>query len=213
MARDNIQIELSFYIKATNPGELPLEVYDALYYSGNFEPIYRIQGDMVLSAFYNEGGKGEGRLSKFGRRVLKELTIDLKEKHKGIEIKVENLMPVFEEENSFYRDPKVRISTKMKTGSRGVVDAVNTESKALSATESILLGVGKLSPLRDGRLSITITGAEFDSTKMNEMHSRLAAQSVRSTSTKHVWNMDFRREALDDLLNAEIVPVLVRTLG
>ena len=44
MARDNIQIELSFYIKATNPGELPLEVYDALYYSGHFEPIYRIQG-------------------------------------------------------------------------------------------------------------------------------------------------------------------------
>ncbi len=213
MARDNIQIELSFYIKATNPGELPLEVYDALYYSGHFEPIYRIQGDMVLSAFYNESGRQEGKLSKLGRRVLKELTIDLKEKHKGVEIKVENLMPVFEEENSFYRDPKVRISTKMKTGSRGVVGAVDAESRALAATETILLGVRKLSPLPDGRISFTISGAEFDSTEMKEIHSRLTTQSARSSGTKHVWNIDFKREALKDLLTVEVMPVLEKTVG
>ncbi len=213
MARDNIQIELSFYIKATDPGELPLEIYDALYYSGHFEPIYRIQGDMVLSAFYNESGRQEGRLSKFGRRVLKELTIDVKEKHKGVDIKVENLMPVFEEENSFYRDPKVRISTKMKTGWRGVASAVDAESKALTATETILLGARKLSPMPDGRISITISGSEFDPTVMKEIHSRLGRQSIRSSSTKHVWNIDFKREVLNELLTAEVMPVLEKTVG
>ncbi len=208
MARENIQIELSLYIKATSPAELPLEIYDALYYSGHFNTIYRVQGDMVLSAYYTEQGTGESRLARMGRRILKELTIDVKEKPKGVEVKVENLMPVFEEEASFYRDPKVRISTKARTTRKGVPDTAGACMLTLSAAERILLGVQKLSTTLDARLSITIEGGEFNSERMKEVHSGLAERKIRSSSTKHVWNIDFSREDLDTLIKGDVMPAL-----
>ncbi len=208
MARENVQVELSFYLRAEKPGDVPLEVYDALYYSGSFEPIYRLQGDMVLGAYYREGVKGDGKVRRFGRRLLKELTIDLKERPGGREVRVENLMPVFDEEKAFYRDPKVRISTKTRTATRYFNEAVAGEVAILSATEGILLKIDKLGISQEARLVITLLEGAFDTGGMKEVHGRLAAHSVRSSATKHIWNMDFKKDELSGIILPEAGLVL-----
>lgn len=213
MVRENIQVELSLYIKAEKPADLPLEIYDALYYSGHFDPIYRVQGDMVLSAYYNDRKKAESRARKLGKRLLKELTIDLKDKPKGTEVKVENLMPVFEEENAFYRDPKVRISTKSHTTSSRLAFTVHGLTAVLESTEQYLLGIDKLKKMGDARLVITLSDGEFNSPEMKEIHSSLGNRGMRSSNTKHTWSIDFRREQLEKSLLADIASVIVRASG
>lgn len=208
MAKENVQVELSLYLRTEAPAEVPLEVYDALYYSGHFDPIYRVQGDMVLSAFYSAGKTPGMRLRQLGRKLLKELTVDLKEKHEGTEVKVENLMPVFEEESSFYRDPKVRISTRAMTSMRRLSESLASELETLTATESVLLKVEKLRATDDARISLTLSGVELDSAVMKEVHARLSAQGARSSSTKHVWNMDFKRQNLQAAVLPQVLAVM-----
>lgn len=204
MAKGRVQLELSLYIRAENPSDLPLEIYDALYYSGRFDPIYRVQGDMVLSAYYNRNGRGEGRARKLGRRILKELTIDVTDRPKGTEVKVENLMPVFEEESSFYRDPKVRISTKGDCPLRGLSDLFTDELSVLAQTEAILLRIPRLKTSDSSRIVLTLTDGEFKSAEMREMHSSLTGRSIRSTNTRHGWSLDVPRSQLDLQLVGEL---------
>ncbi len=196
MARYNTQLEVSLYVRASDTADLPLEIYDALYYSGKFDPIYRVQGDMVLSAFYNRSGRWDSRARKIGRRLLKELTIDTKEKPRGVEIKVENLMPVFEEESSLYRDPKVRLSTKSKSSFGSFGAALESALGTLEAAEGALLKVGRLRKSEDARLVITLLEGEFDTNGMKPIHQSLLNESVRSTNTRHTWSMDLSRQKL-----------------
>lgn len=210
MARESIQVELSLHIRAEKPADLPLEIYDALYYSDHFDPIYRVQGDMVLSAYYNETKRADSKARRFGRRLLKELTIDVKEKPKGVEVKVENLMPVFEEESSFYRDPKVRITTKRRTSPNRIARTIQEEMAVLESTEKTLLAIDKLKRTQETRLLFTLMDGEFNSSEMKELHASLGAKEVRSSNTKHTWSLDFKREKLEASLLPEIVSVIER---
>jgi hypothetical protein len=208
MMKKNVSSELAFHIKATRTGDIPLEIYDALYYSGRFEPIYRIQGDMVLGAYYKAPGSREGGLRKMGKRILKELTIDFKEKPFGNEVRVENLMPVFEEEASFYRDPRVRISCKSNLNAVTAGASIAEQIKLLAEAEQILLQIHGLNRMEEARISLTLHESVFDVAKVKSLAEKLNESSITCSVTKRTWSLNFTRRRIDDLIVPEIVNVL-----
>ncbi len=206
--KKNVSSELAFHIKATRTGDIPLEVYDSLYYSGRFEPIYRIQGDMVLGAYYKSPGSREGNLRKIGRRILRELTIDFKEKPYGKEVRIENLMPVFEEEASFYRDPRVRISCKSILNAVTAGASIAEQVKLLAEAEQVLLQIHGLNRMEEARISLTLHESAFDVTMVKSLDEKLKERSITCSVAKRTWSLNFTRSQIDDLIVPEIVNVL-----
>ncbi len=193
MARNTLTSELSVYLRVRKAGEVPLEVYDTLYYSGRFDPIYRIQGDMVLSAYYRPEGYRESRIRRMGRNVLKELTIDLKDRPGGTEVKVENMIPVFEEERSFFRDPKIRLSTKSNSTASRFQGTVDEQIRVLGFAESVLLKIDGLEPSEDGRLLLTLHDMEFETAAVKRLSAGLSGSGIRASVTRHTISVEYRR--------------------
>ncbi len=211
MPKSTVSLELSFHIKAARTGDLPLEIYDALYYSGRFEPIYRMQGDMVLSAFYNPPGSRESGLRRAGRRILRELTIDSGNRPRGQEVRIENLMPVSEEENSFYREPKVRISCKADSvvGRAQIERTVVQGQRLLEETENVLLSVQGLERTEDARISLTLRNGVFDAAGLKDMSSGLKNSNIICSSAKRTWSLNFRRNLLQEV----VIPAIASALS
>ncbi|MBX8635461.1 MAG: hypothetical protein KIS30_01460 [Thermoplasmata archaeon] len=210
MSKQRVSSELAISIKASRTGDVPLEIYDALYYSGKFEPIYRIQGDMVLGAYFSPAGSRDSRLRKIGHRIMKELTIEVERKPRGQEIRIENLMPVFEEEKSFYRDPRVRISCKSQSDTRGasITGTILQQRTLLEETEKVLLQVRDLKPMDEARLTLTLHDSAFDVARLKEADTALKNNGMISSASKRSWSLNFNRLLLTDVVIPELIQVL-----
>lgn len=209
MPKHRMSSEVAFHIKATRTGDIPLEIYDALYYSGRFEPIYRIQGDMVLSAYFTPGAGRESGFRRMGRRILKELTIDIENKPRGQEVRIENLMPVFEEEKSFYRDPKVRISCKSESdcNSSAIAGTIARQIGLLEDTENVLLQVHDMQRMADARISLTLRNGSYNLERLKEENLSLRDVKISCSATKRTWNLNFDRSLLQEVVMPGIMKV------
>jgi hypothetical protein len=212
MAKTVLTAELSVYIRAEKTDEVPLEVYDTLYYSGRFDPIYRIQGDMVLSAFYRPEGYRESRIRRMGRNMLKGLTVDIKDKPGGTEIRIENMMPTFEEERSFYRDPKIRLSTKSEMPVSRFRGALDEQIGVLEFAEKVLLKIEGLKSSEDARLLLSLHDNEFATAEVKKAAADVAGKGLRVAVTKHTFTLDYRRPSFNQTALPFIMHVLERNI-
>ncbi|MBX8631447.1 MAG: hypothetical protein KIY12_06105 [Thermoplasmata archaeon] len=201
--------ELSFFLKSARTADVPLEVYDALYYSGRFDPIFRVQGDMVLNAYYRPPGYRESRIVRAGRRLLKELTVDVKEKHGGEEVRIENLMPVFEEERAFYRDPRIRLSCSTHIRFPLRHEEIRRQEEVLQATEDVLTAIEGVTPHEEGRIVIKLQNGSFNTERAAALYREQVDGLVRFSATKHTLTADFRRE----LFGSSVIGFLEKTVG
>jgi hypothetical protein len=168
MSRE-INVELRHFLLASETGDLPLQVYDALYYSGKFDPIYRMQGDMVLGAYYNPYRKKSNPAVSLVKRLMKELTIELKEKPRGFEVRVEHLMPTSEEESRFFREPKTKLSVKSTTAPARFIPVISEMYGALRAAIECISSIEALKPLDRTQLLVShLEHLPSDSVKVSD---------------------------------------------
>jgi len=194
-----VSAEISVSLGAERSQDLPLLIYDALYDSGLFDPIFRLQGDMVLGAYY-AGERQRRRVRSVIRRVLKELTIDVRERIEGTEVRVENLFSVTEEEDMLFRNPSVRLLSRTESRASELSRSMERLFHALDAAERILLSTGKLKPSREIRVSLNMKDL-MDEYERNRLHAELSKHSKCSVS-KNTITLFFDQEVRMKILSS-----------
>lgn len=200
-----IGLEVRRSLPVRDVGDAPLKVYDALYYSGKFDPIYRLQGDMVLGAYYSPQKKKGSSVSRALRRIAKELTIDVKEKNAGTEVRVEHLMPTTEEEKSFFREPKTRLVARATVAPRSLIRMLNELNAAVDAAAGCLLSTGIYSA--SSRIQIAVSGlGEEDANAFLQLKEK---HSVQVTASKKSCTFELEENAFESL-SSEFQKLLLR---